>query len=150
MTAVMATADQLLQSVAAETQPGEASPTAPRSRKTPRRKIEKTPIDAAPKQFSASSLETQLHRLVIMQRERCCQEFEAMMKARIDQFNQMLHDMKDESVTFVGHWNRCTNVLGLPAALQRPVPPVEDSSRRLGRRSVSETAFGTVYNQQKL
>jgi hypothetical protein len=126
MTAVMATADQLLQIIATETQPADAppaqtaSPVASRSRKTPRKRVEKAPVDAAPKQFSGSSLETQLHRVVVMQSERCYQEFEAKMKARIEQFNQVIQDMTDESTTFVGHWNRRTNGIGLSAAFQGP------------------------------
>jgi hypothetical protein len=127
MQAMIATAEQLLQIVAAESRPAEAppaqttSPAAARARRTPRRKIEKTPVDVTPKQFSASSLETQLHRVVIMQRELCYQEFEAKMKARIEQFNQAIQDLKDECATFVAHWNRCTNWLGATVTLQ-PVP----------------------------
>jgi hypothetical protein len=66
--------------------------------------------------FAPTSLETGLHRSMIIERDRCYHEFETRLRDRMETFEGRLQEMTDGCEQFTEHWNACSRTLGLPQA----------------------------------
>jgi hypothetical protein len=117
---LMPTAEALSQTLIREnTNPAAAtantSPNKGRSR-SPKRKTAVVVAAEPTAALAPSSLETGLHRSMIIERDRCYRQFEGRLKERMDEFERAIQEMTDGCGKFTEHWNACGQTLGLPQA----------------------------------
>ena len=85
------------------------------SRKKKRRTLEKNAstsskeVDLKVEEVSVSltSLDTQLHRGTIVERNRCFDEYENDLKKRLDDFQEYTQSLVNDMNAFTTHWNKC-------------------------------------------
>lgn len=54
-----------------------------------------------------SSLESSLHRGVIIERNNCYNEYESKLSQRVEKFNSYIHSIEQEGEAFDEHWKHC-------------------------------------------